>query len=242
MRQILVADVNERTAVHRLEIALANDPSWWRADAAIATLPAFPDVNHSLEQERRALLEKLLGSQWAESDRTAPLPAGGVLLTGQVLGSLTPEKHNAVQEILASTSARLQDYLLARSNEGQLPNPVELARQREQTQGDLSQVLSPLELDEFLIRYSEHARQLRQQLRAFVPTPDEFRKIFQLTDPIDRQWQRDYGDASALSVKQRQEYERQRDRALQQALTPRRYEAARQGGDATLRPAQAMLR
>jgi hypothetical protein len=228
VRQIILSDVNERASSQRLEIALANDARWWRADAVITTLPAFPDVNQAFEQERGALLEKLLGPRWAESDRTAPLQAGGVLLAGQVLGSLSPEKHNAVQEILAASSARQQDYLLTCSNEGRLPNPVETARQREQERSDLSQVLSSLELEEFLIRYSHNARQLRQELGAFEPTAVEFRKVYQALDPIDRRMQLDYGDTSALSAKQRQDYEGERDRAIQHALSPQRYVAYRQ--------------
>jgi hypothetical protein len=230
VRQIAVSDINERASTQRRKIAVANDPMWWRADALITTLPVFPDANQAVEQERGALLEKLLGPQGAESDRTPPLQAGGVLLTGLVLGSLTPEKHNAVQEIVAAASARQRDYLTACENESRVPNPVEIARQHEQMRGDLGQILSPLELEEFLIRYSPGARHLRQDLRAFEPTPAEFRNLFQALDPIDRQMQLDYGDASALSVKQRLDYEDRCDRAIRRELSPKRFENYRRAG------------
>jgi hypothetical protein len=228
VRQIVVSDVNERTGSRRLEIALSDDPSWWRAEADINLAPAFPDVIYALEQERHALLEKLLGSPWAESDPTPSLGAGGVLLTGLALGSISAEKYNRLQEILAAAAAREQDYLRARADDGQLPNPVELARQREQTRTELTQILSPLELDEFLLRYSQNARQLREQLRDFQPSSNEFRKIFLATDRIDHRLQLEYGAASALSAKQRQEYERRRDRAVEQVLSPERYVDYRQ--------------
>ena len=46
---------------------------------------------------------------------------------------------------------------------------------------DLARVLSPPQLEEFLLRYSQNANELRAnlgQLRFFNATPDEFRAVF----------------------------------------------------------------
>src|SRR5205807_5714682 len=133
-----------------------------------------------------------------------------VQLTGPVLGSLAPELHNQVQEICARAMERNQATTFARDNQGQPLNPVELAHMRDQTRTDLKQLLNNEELEEFLLRFSQNALELRMELRGLEPSADEFRKIFRATDPIDHQMQLQYGSKAALSEKQRERYERQR--------------------------------
>ncbi len=242
VRQIIVSDVQERMDTKRREAALAADGAWWQADALFALSPAFPDSSQSLEQERTALLGKHLGTHAAEWESAGAFRPGGVLLAGRVLGSLTPEKHNAVQDIVAASALRQQDYRAARANDGEPANPVELACQREQMRGELARILAPLELEEFLLRYSHNAQSLRLELRGLDPTPDEFRNIFAALDSVDTRLQLDYGDTAALSVKQLQEYERQRDRAIQGVLAPKRYAIYIQSKSLPPRPVQTAFR
>jgi LysM repeat protein len=104
---------------------------------------------------------------------------------------------------------------------------VELAKLRQQTRDDLARVLSPPQLEEFLLRYSQYANNLRSelgQLRFFEANPDEFRAIFRATDNIDQQLQLLADNTDPNSSQARQGLEAQRENAIRVALGPKRYE------------------
>jgi hypothetical protein len=147
-----------------------------------------------------------------------------VQLTGPVLGNLPPEVHNTVQEICGKSIERHQGAFWARINEGQPLNAVEMARLREQTRSDLRKVLNGNEMEEFLLRYSHNAHQLRTELRGFNPTPDEFRKILRATDSMDHQLQQEFGGIETLSQQQRERHLAQRDSAIRESIGPKRYQ------------------
>lgn len=161
-----------------------------------------------------------------------------VQLTGPVLGSLPTDLHNSVQEVCARSIDRHQGAFWARVNEGQGLNQVEMAKLREQTRADLRRLLNAEQLEEFLLRYSYNAHQLRLELSGFDPTQEEFRKIFRAIDPIQHQLQLEYGGPEALSQQQRERFERQRDAAIRDVLGPKRYEAYSVTKDPLYRQAQ----
>ena len=224
IRNIIITDVNELITKRRVQVAVTNDQPWWHPDAYLSgMMPMFQEKIQELDELRQQLLTKLIGTNWTEFDRTPALAVNSVQLSGPVLGALPPERYNAVQEICAHSMARHQDAWAARFNDGQV-NPVEMAKLRDQTRRDLAEVLAPPEIEEFLLRYSHNSSRLRQDLRGFDPTPDEFRKIFRATDPVDHQTQLEYGGEEALSQKQRETIARQRDLAIREALLPERYQ------------------
>jgi hypothetical protein len=135
---------------------------------------------------------------------------------------------------------RHQTYFWSRVNDGQPMNQVEMAKLREQTRTDLRKVLSEEQVEEFVLRYSHNAHRLREELRGFEPTPEEFRKIFRAIDPLEHQMQMEFGGPEAMSEKQRERFERQRDAAIQEALTPQRYQAFLLTKDPLYRQAQMM--
>src|SRR5205085_3030607 len=124
---------------------------------------------------------KLFGNDAIEKERVEPLLWNSVQLTGPVLGKLAPQLHNQVQEICAESIQRQQAYQWDRMNQGQPLNNVETANLREQTRSELRKVLNPQEIEEFVLRYSYDAAQLREELRGIDPTPEEFRKVFRAT-------------------------------------------------------------
>ena len=149
------------------------------------------------------------------------------------------ELNNAVQEICGKSIDRHQGAFWARVNEGQSPNSVDMARLREQTRSDLRKVLDPLAMEEFLLRYSHNGHQLRNELRGFDPTPDEFRKILHATDAMDHQLQLEYGGIEALSQQQRDRHLAQRDAAIKESLGPKRFQDYLLVKDPLYRQAQA---
>lgn len=240
VRGIVVTDVNDLFDKRRLEHAIKTDSQWWKAETFMGVLPMqnFGGVN--FDDERRILLTKLLGEGWDDTVKLAPLNGSAVNLTGPVLGALLPETWNNVQEICARSMDRHQALLTARMNEGGAMDNIEMAKMRNQTRTDLAKVLAPEQIEEFLLRFSHNSSKLRQDMRGLDLTPDEFRKIFRAIDPAEHQVQLEYGGPEALSQKQREQLDAQRDRAVREALTPARYDQYLFTKDPLYRQAQMM--
>jgi hypothetical protein len=114
-----------------------------------------------------------------------------------------------------------------------------MAKLREQTRADLRKGLDAAGMEEFLLRYSHNAHQLRSELRGFDPTPEEFRKILRATDAMDHQLQLEYGGIETLSQQQRERHLAQRDAAIKEALGPKRFQDYLLVKDPLYRQAQA---
>jgi hypothetical protein len=156
------------------------------------------------------------------------------------LGAMPSETWNSVQEVCARSMERAQAFQMARINEGKPIEGAEMAKLRDFTRTELAKVLSPEELEEFLLRNSHNASRLRQDLRGIDVTPDEFRKIFRAIDPIEHQTQLDYGGPEMLSQKQRDQLEAQRDRAIRESLSVERFEQYRLTKDPLYKQAQML--
>lgn len=240
IRYILLADINDLFARKRREEAKAKDMQWWKAEPDIMVANALQQRGRQLEEERRNMIERFLGTGALENEKSEAMLWSNVQLTGEVLGGLPTDVHNTVQEICARSIDRHNGAFWARVNEGGGVNPVEMARLREATRSDLRRVLNAEQLEEFLLRYSHNANQLRFTLRGLDPTPEEFRKVFRAIDALDHQLQLEYGGIEALSQQQRERYERQRDAAIRDALGPSRYEQYLVTKDPLYRQAQMM--
>jgi hypothetical protein len=239
VRTIVVADVNELFDKKRLQEAVRYDMQWWRPEAQnLAVVNVLQERGRALEEQRAELIAKLLGEEAANKEKSDTLLWSSVQLTGPVLGALPPDVHNEVQDICARSMERHQNYFWTRVNEGQPMNQVEMAKLREQTRSDLRKVLNDDQVEEFVLRYSHNASRLREELRGFEPTPDEFRKIFRAIDPLEHQMQMEYGGPEAMSEKQRERFEGQRNEAIREALTPERYQAFLLTKDPLYRQAQ----
>ena len=239
IRTIVVADVNELFDKRRLQEAVRHDIQWWRPEAQnLAMVNVLQERGRALEEQRAALIAKLLGEEAATQEKSDTLLWSSVQLTGPVLGALAPDVHNEVQDICARSMERHQNYFWTRVNEGQPMNQVEMAKLREQTRSDLRKILNDDQVEEFVLRYSHNASRLREELRGFEPTPDEFRKIFRAIDPLEHQMQLEYGGPEAMSEKQRERFDGQRNEAIREALSPERYQAFLLTKDPLYRQAQ----
>lgn len=228
IRDIIIADVNALYARRLATEVLTPDQQWWRTDPDTNVVRAAFDGIRKLEQERRALLANLLGPDWESRDLASlprPTTRPGIALDGPVLGDLPDDVKQSVEEINARSEARVQAYLEAQRAAGRAPDPAELERLRERTRQELASVLGPAPLEEFLLRYSQNATDLRndlRQLKYFNATSDEFRAIFRATDALDAQIALLSPDDPAAQL-QRQALLQQRDAAIKQALGPDRY-------------------
>ncbi|HVV72659.1 MAG TPA: LysM domain-containing protein, partial [Verrucomicrobiae bacterium] len=229
IRDIIIADVNGLFARRRATELVTPEQQWWRSEPDTNVLQIALDKTRVLEDERRGLLTRLLGTNWESGDLVSlPRPSRpGLVLDGPILGNLPIEAKQALQEINARSQDRMQAYLDAQRLQGKEPDPVELARLRQQTRDDLARVLPPGQLEEFLLRYSQYANNLRStfgELQFFNASADEFRAVFRATDNIDQQIQMLADSTDPASVQARKALETQRENAIKVALGPKRYE------------------
>jgi hypothetical protein len=228
IRDIIIADVNTLYARRMATELVTAEQQWWRSQPDSNVVRVAAQKAKVIDDERRALLTRLLGSNWETGDLVSlPRPSRpGVLLDGPVLGVLSQETKQAVEEISQRSQERLQAFLSRAGKGDRNEEAAELARLRKQTRDDLARVLSPQQLEEYLLRYSQNANNLRSEmgsLKHFNPTPDEFRAIFRVTDTLDQQIQELAGSLDPNSVLQRNNLEQQRQNAIRQALGPERY-------------------
>jgi LysM repeat protein len=229
IRDIIIADVNGLYARKLATEIVSPEQQWWRSSPDPAVVRAAAEKARSLNEERRTLLTRLLGPSWESGDlANLPRPSRpGIVLDGPVLGVLPVETKQAVQDISARAQERLQAYLEAQRQQGETPDPVELAKLRQLTREELTRTLAPLQLEEYLLRYSQDASDLRAalgQLKYFDATPDEFRTVFRATDSIDQQIQLLGANIDPNTVDQRNALLQQRENAVKLALGPERYD------------------
>jgi hypothetical protein len=113
-----------------------------------------------------------------------------------------------------------------------------LSRLREATRAELGKVLPPEALEEYLLRYSQEAIALREQLRGFDTSPGEFRALFRALDPVDRQLAASDARTDPVSVRQRDQVQRDRTEAMRAVLGAERYDQYRLTQDPLYRQAR----
>lgn len=238
IRDIIVADVNQHFARRRATEVMTAEQQWWRSEPDPDVTEAASDKLKALETERRTLLTALLGPDWESSYYPYPTYPNSPPLDGPVLGALSPQVKQAIRDIESRATDRRQAYLSALQKEGKQPDPSDLAGFRQQTRAELAQVLNPEQLEEYLLRYSSNAGALRGELHGLSVTPDQFRDLFRVSDPIDQQLALLANSTDPAAAKRRQELEQQRDQAIQETLGNEDYKKFRLLQDPVYREAQ----
>ena len=244
IHDIIIADVNALYARKRATEVVTADQQWWRNDADPRVVEAAAQKIRALEEERRTLLARLLGTNWESGDLVnIPRPSRpGVALDGPVLGMLPVDTKQAIQEVTLRSQERMEAYLEAQHRAGKNPAPAEIAKLRKQTREELAHVLSPPQLEEFLLRYSQNANDLRAefaQLQFFNQTSNEFRAVFRAADLYDQRIQLLADASDPSSVAQRKALQDQRENAIKLALGQKRYEEYQRLQDPVYRDAVA---
>ena len=175
----------------RLAVELP-EQQWWRSEPDAALVRLALGKSRELDQERRSLLTRLLGDTWEAGDMVSlPRPTRpGVVLDGPVLGTLPVEVKQAIEDISARSQERMEAYAAAQREDGKAIDAGDVARLRQQTRDELARILTPSQLEEYLLRYSQNANNLRSelgQLKYFNATPEEFRAVFRATDNFNQQ-------------------------------------------------------
>jgi hypothetical protein len=209
IRDIIVADVNELFAERIARELILPEQKWWLPEPEMDAFEAAMEQIRALETEKNQMLAQLLGAGW-ESSRNN-MPATLVRFDGPVLNGLSAEAKQAVRKIETEQRRAISEAL----------DPAERSRLQAETRAQLAMVLTPAQLEEYLLRYSETAERMRDQLQGFGADAEEFRKIFRARDPFDQQLAALTG-TDPVAVQRRAELERMREEAIRQTLGPQR--------------------
>ena len=238
IRDIIVADVNTLYERKRLTEVVTPEQQWWRSNPDGAVAQAAMQQSHSLEIERRALLDELLGPQWEKSSNWEAV-AFNARFDGPVLGALSAESKEALRNAEMQGSQRRVDYLAARQAAGEPVDPAELARLKRETREELAKILNPEQVEEYLLRYSDVAQALRGELQGFEVSADEFRNIFRARGELELQASDGLTGTDPVSLQYKQDLVNQQNASLEEALGPERYRLYQFTQDPLFREAQA---
>ncbi len=172
-----------------------------------------------LEKEKHDLVKELLGvdletemaKQNGEPDQEA-----------WRLGWLSPEKQEQVRALY--DKYREQERTLFANGDARDPqNRARFMALRAQREADLAQLLTPEEFQEYQLRNSWTARNMRDNLASFNPTENEFKKIFDLKKAFDDQFAFQRGGGDDTVRQQREQAQQQLDEQLRALLGDVRY-------------------
>jgi len=220
IHDIIVADINDVYAERITREVVLPEQQWWLADPNTDVFASAATQIRALEAEKNQLLTQLLGPGWNSTPQTSRIDP--IRLDGPVLSKLSPDTKAKLFDIEANSRKAKENYLRQMQQAGKDPDPVQLARLRQQARLDLAAILTPDQLEDYLLRYSYTSEQLRQQLRGFGADSDEYRRIFRARDSYDEQLASVSGNDSATQ-KRRADLERMRDEAVRQAIGAERY-------------------
>lgn len=238
IRDIIVADINQLFARRRATEVVTPEQQWWRADPAEEVLDTALERLEALDTERRTMLTALLGPDWDTAERHFDAPSPRSNLDGPVLGELSDSARQAVWSIESRDRRRWQEIVATAEREGRTIDPAEEVRFRDRTREELAGVLTPAQLEEYELRHSRVAGQLREALRGFDATPDEFRSLFRASGPLAAELNQLEGREDVTSVKRRQELETALGLATREALGAGRFELYRLSRDIGFRQAR----
>lgn len=240
IRDIVVADVNQLYTRKRVSEVKHTDHEWWRSEPDMDVIMAAADKLKALEVERRTLLTQLLGANWEAAINTPRNPDGNYL-SGPILGDLPYDTKAAIANIEAQAKVRNEAYIEQLKKAGKQADPAEFARYRRDVREQLSKVLTPAQLEEYLLRYSYTANRMRDDMNGFGATPEEFRAIFKLRDATEEEILANYSGTERAQVNRRRDLEKELDASLKAALSPDRFQAYVLNKDPLFREARDMV-
>lgn len=173
-----------------------------------------PNQAKALDNERRALLTRLLGADWDRSEQQTGFAFSRVAFTDPLLDELSADARGRVQDILLHWS---QNAVSGKQEAAELEAQMRL---------ELAGVLSPAQLEELMSRYSANAVNLNNQLASlqyFRATPQEFQILFRATDAIDLRLRLLGEGGDYVTQQQRNGLLQEREFAIKNALGPDRY-------------------
>ncbi|MDB6056609.1 MAG: hypothetical protein JWO95_453 [Verrucomicrobiales bacterium] len=239
IRDIIVADVNQLYSHRRVTEVVAPEQQWWRSDPNPELIDQAAAKVKELETERKTLLTKLLGPGWDTESNALPPARTGVSLTGPILGDIAPAAKQFVYDAAVRAQQRIDSYQEAQRQADKPIDPREIAKIRQDLRDELAKVLNQQQMEEYQLRYSPTANQLRDELHGMDLNPDEFRALYKERDQISNDPDLYYAGDDATRLQHRAQLEAQRDDTMRRALGGERYAVYELNRDPVFRQSKA---
>jgi hypothetical protein len=240
IRDIIVSEVDRIYAHRRLNEVDYPNFQWWKADPDPDVLQSAAQRIQQLDAERRSILNGLLGQGWETSNNEQVCAAAGITLTGPVLGDLPQDIKDSVYAALARTQGKIARYELDQREKSKAVDPMEIVRLREEPLTQVASLLNAKQYEEFALRYTPAAEQLREQFRSQDLTPDQFRTLFIAINAVNGQPAFFYNGTDQAMLKQQQELRNQCDAIIKTTLGEQFYASYELSQDPLYRSSKAM--
>lgn len=218
IRDIVLSRVNRVFTRRRLNEIDYPNYEWWKSDPDPEIVAAAATAVRTLEAQRRSLLTSLLGTGWDLENNIVVAARGGITLTGPVLGSIPAATKALVLAAIADAQEQIEQYQQDQRDANKPIDPTELVRLREAPFPQLLTLLNPQQLDEFVLRYSPAAQQLREQMRGMNLTQDQFKELFNAVGSVLGQPVYYYNGSDPDVLKQQQDLQAQVDSLIKTVL------------------------
>jgi hypothetical protein len=240
IRDIITSDVNRIYARRRVTEVDYPNYEWWKSTPDPDLAQEAEEKLRGLEKERRALLTGLLGAGWDVEGKELIAARAGITLTGPILGDLPAETKQAVLDIVAAAQQKIEAYQETQRLEGKAIDPMQMVRLREEPLASLAAVLESEAYDEFVLRYSPAAQQLREMMRTMDLNADQFRGLFAALSGIIGQPVFFYSGSDPSWLKQQQQLATQSEAVIKTTLGAAIYASYQLNQDPLFRSSQAV--
>lgn len=222
---IIVADVNTLYALRSVKSDSAAPWRYWDAEDDVVSREetAHRRLRRDLETEKAAVIKELLGADTVERMKKYQL-WGGEENVDRKLAFLSQEKRQALKAIQQKFFELEQDTMEWDAN-GVLTDSSreKIIEQRRSRDAELRAQLSPDELHEYDLRFSDTASNLRHELNGFHPTEQEFRQLYDLRKNYEEQMNASTDVSDPQVIKAREENEQRLVQRGKEILGEARY-------------------
>jgi hypothetical protein len=218
VRALVVNAANRQFAAQREQLLAggADEVPFWKQPPNAFQDPEIFAAYQKLSRERENLLQELLGPDAAAGDELTRA------YQQRRFGELAPEKLQRLQALLADYN-ELRAQLRPAGRPAGPEDAQRAAGLEQELRADLARLLTPSELEQYDLRSSPTAAQLRRRLDAFRPSEDEYKAIFSMQRMLDAQNPALNQPPNPQQLAARQAAEEQVQTQLQSVLGPDRY-------------------
>jgi hypothetical protein len=191
IRDIILADIAKlyrpRLAALRPNTNPQANPKFWENQSGFYS--SYGDMSKEqreqmkvLQKEQKDLVETLLGKDvYAEIARESGYPSA----VERQFGSVPQEKRDKVTELTSAYQQARSDVYAKSEGYIHQDTQAELKALQRKYRENLAAVLTPKELEDYSLRTSDVASNIRGQLGGFDPSEEEFRAIFKYKQGLD---------------------------------------------------------
>jgi hypothetical protein len=187
IKDIMLAEVNRRYAIQERALKLRpDDVAPWETAAAYDRRGNETKLRQLLE-EKRTLLKDLTGVD-VGIDMPSRLAGRDVEKFEGAYTAVPDAKRDQVRAVQENYWAQSDDIKQRTMGYLEPEDRDEFVRIKNERRDALAKVLTPGEMQDYELKTSETAPALRNRLKSFEITDEEFRKVFDFVQPLDERY------------------------------------------------------